>query len=196
MTSTQGQRQVEFLREILQAGGKIVRLNFSIEQGLGRTNPKYTLWLTQNGPRTFEEFDWTPELEDFLLHEYPTQTNKRSEECERFATILHNNLHLIEAQVGRDYARAVFVEVLKDRPQYNLSHLIAQAPTYPPDHNSTAYQSCYQYIASAIDGLTNTAVLKLKHPDSAQTVELVSSALGIVLDEIFHISLRRELFPK
>jgi hypothetical protein len=194
MTTTKGQLQVDFLKRVLEAGGKIARANFSIEHGLGPSNPTYVLCLEQHGTLTLQDFPWTPELEEFLLLEFPTAMDKIDEERERFATILGNNLRTLEAQFGRDYAQAIFVDVLKDHPEYDLAQLIAKSPTYPPNRNNDSYHHCRQFLEHAISGLQNTAILKLRYSDTPETVALIAGALGAVLDNRFHISLRGQLF--
>ena len=101
MSSSKGHRQVAFLKQVIAAGSTIAKASFSIERGLGRTNPTYLLTLDQHGALTLQELPWTPELEEYLLHERPTQMDDRADERERFANLLGNNLKVIEAQFGR-----------------------------------------------------------------------------------------------
>src|SRR3979409_1189825 len=105
MTRTKAQLQVDFLKSVIAAGGKIAKANFSVERNLGPSNPTYVLCLEQHGALTLQELPWTPELEEFLLLEHPTPMEKIDEERERFATILGNNLRTVESQFGRDYAQ-------------------------------------------------------------------------------------------
>lgn len=193
MTRTKAQLHVDFLRSVFAAGGKIAKANFSVERNLGPSNPTYVLCLEQHGALTLAELPWTPELEEFLLHEHPTRMERSDEECERFATILGNNLRTVESRIGRDYAKAVFVDLLKDHPEYNLEQLIMKSATLTPDRQSDSYLVCRQFLADAISGLQNTAIKKLHYPDA---VELIGEALGTVLDDRFHISLREKLFPR
>ena len=195
MSSSKGQRQVDFLKQVFTAGGTIAKASFSIERGLGRTNPTYLLTLDQHGALTLQELPWTPELEEYLLHERPTQMDNRVDERERFANLLSNNLKAVEAQVGSDFAQAVFVEILREHPEYALGQLLAKVPVYPPSHGGASYHECRMFLEHAIVGLQNTAVLKLGYPNSPETIQLVGEALGIVLDDKFHISLRTQLFP-
>ena len=195
MSNSRGQRQVDFLKQVVAAGGSIAKASFSIERGLGRTNPAYLLTLDQHGALTLQELPWTPELEEYLLHERPTQMDNRADERERFANLLANNLKAIEAQFGPDFAQAVLVEILGEHPEYALGQLLAKAPVYPPNRGSTSYHECRMLLEHAIVGLQNTAVLKLGYPNGPETIQLVGEALGIVLDDKFHISLRTQLFP-
>lgn len=193
MTRTKGQLQVDFLRSVIATGGKIAKANFAIERNLGPSNPTYVLCLEQHGALSLQELPWTPELEEFLLLEHPIKTD---EERERFATILGNNLRTVESQFGRDYAQAVFVDLLKDHPEYDLERLIAKSPTPTPSRQSESYLACRQFLEHAIAGLQNTAIEKLRHPNTPATVALIGEALGTVLDDRFHISLREQLFPR
>jgi hypothetical protein len=193
MTRTKAQLHVDFLRSVLAAGGKIAKANFSVERNLGPSNPTYVLCLEQHGALTLAELPWTPELEEFLLHEHPTRMEKLDEECERFATILGNNLRTVESRVGRDHAQAIFVDLLKDHPEYDLEQLIAKSATLTPHRQSDSYLVCRQFLEQTIAGLQNTAIMKLHYPDAP---ELIGEALGTILDSRFHISLRKELFPQ
>ena len=193
MTRTKGQLQVDFLKSVIATGGKITKANFAVERNLGPSNPTYVLCLEQNGSLSLQELPWTPELEEFLLLEQPTKTD---EDRERFATILGNNLRTVESQFGRDYAQAVFVDLLKDHPEYDLERLIAKSPTPTPSRQSESYLACRQFLEHAIAGLQNTAIAKLRYPDAPETVALIGKALGTVLDDRFHISLREQLFPR
>jgi hypothetical protein len=179
MTSSKGQRQVEFLKQVTAAGGTIVKASFSIERGLGRTNPTYLLTLDQHGALTLQDLPWTPELEEYLLHECPTQMDSRADERERFANLLSNNLKTIEAQFGPDFAQAVFVEVLGEHPEYGLASFLGKVPVYPPICGGDNYHACRMLIEHAIAGLQNTAVLTLYHPDNKEIIQLVGEALGI-----------------
>lgn len=196
MTRTKGHLQVDFLQSVIATGGKIARANFAVERNLGPSNPTYVLCLEQHGALSLQELSWTPELEEFLLLEHPTRMEKIDEERERFATILGNNLRTVESQFGRDYAQAVFVDLLKDHPEYDLERLIAKSPTLTPSRQSENYLPCRQFLEHAIAGLQNTAIWKLRYPDAPATVALIGEALGTVLDDRFHISLREQLFPR
>jgi hypothetical protein len=90
----------------------------------------------------------------------------------------------------------VFVDLLKDHPEYDLERLIAKSPTPTPSRLSESYLPCRQFLEHAISGLQNTAIIKLHYPDGAGTVALIGEALGLVLDDRFHISLREQLFPR
>jgi hypothetical protein len=195
MSKSKGQLQVDFLKSVIAAGGKIVKASFAVEHALGPKNPTYLLTLDQHGTLTLQDLPWTQELEEYLLHERPTAMATHEEERARFANILGNNLKTLESQFGRDYAQAVFVEILKEHPEYDLARLLAKAPTYPPSRGSAGYQNCRQFLEHAISGLQNTAVLTLGHPNGPETVRLIGEALAIVLDDRFHISLRAQLFP-
>lgn len=195
MTRTKGQFQVDFLKSVIATGGKIAKVNFSVERSLGPSNPTYVLYLEQHGALSLQELAWTPELEEFLLLENPIKMDI-DEDRERFATILENNLRTVESQFGRDYAQAVFVDLLKDHPEYDLERLIAKSPTPMPSRQSESYRACRQFLEHAIAGLQNTAILKLRYPDEPTTVALIGEALGMVLDDRFHISLREQLFPR
>ena len=194
MSKSRGQLQVDFLKSVIAAGGKIVKASFSVERALGPTNPTYLLTLDQHGMLTLQDLPWTQELEEYLLLDHPTAMATREEERERFANILGNNLKTLEHQYGRDYAQSVFVEILNGHPEYDLARLLAKAPTYPPSHDSAGYYDCRQFLENAITGLQNTAVLKLGYPDGPDTIRLVGEALAIVLDDRFHISIRAQLF--
>jgi hypothetical protein len=192
---TKGQLRVDFLRSVLAAGGKIAKVNFSVEHNLGPSNPTYVMYLEQGGALTFDEMPWTQELEEFLLFEHPTRMESLDEERERFAMILGNNLQTAESKFGRDFAQAVFVDLLKDHPDYHLERLIAKSPTPTPSRQSESYVDCHKFLEHAIQGLQNTAILRLKY-SSVDALALVGAALGIVLDDRFHISLREQLFPR
>lgn len=195
MLKTKGQLQVDFLKNVLAAGGKISKANFSVEHNLGPSNPTYVICLEQGGALLLQEMPWTQELEKFLLFEHSTRMENTDEERERFAVIIGNNLQTAESQFGRDFAQAVFVDLLRDRPDYRLERLIAKSPTPAPSRQSESYVDCHRFLNSAIHGLQGTAILELKY-SPADALALVSSALGIVLDDRFHISLREQLFPR
>jgi hypothetical protein len=192
---TKSQLRVDFLKSVLAAGGKIARINFSVEHTLGPSNPTYVMCLEQGGALTFDEMPWTQELEEFLLFERPTRMESLEEERERFAMILGNNLRTAESQFGRDFAQAVFVDLLKDHPDYHLEGLIAKSPTPTPNRSSDSYFACQKLLEHSIQGLQNTAILGLKY-SSAEALALIGAALSIVLDDRFHISLREHLFPR
>jgi hypothetical protein len=124
MSKSKGQLQVELLRSVIGAGGKIARASFSIERGPGPSNPTYVLALDQRGARTLQELPWTQELEEYLLQEHPTRMDVLDEERDRFANIISNNLRALEARFGRDYAQSVFVELVAEHPEYDLQRLL------------------------------------------------------------------------
>ena len=187
---------VDFLRGVLAKGGRIVTARFSSQQGLlKRIEPRFFLTLEQGGVQSLQELPWTPELEKYLLLELHQKVSNLDEEAERFAAILLNNLETAERIYGRDFAQAVLVEILKARPEYKLEAWLAEAPTYSPSHSSSAYADCSSFLRQSVDGLQNTAHHELGYaPDTS--VSLVSKALSILLDESFHISARKALFPK
>ena len=195
MTSP-GEFYVDFLRGVLTQGGRIVAVRFSWQRGLlKQIEPRFFLTLEQGGVQSLQELPWTPELERYLLLELHQKASVPDEEAERFAAILLNNLETAERDFGRDFAQAVLVEILKSRPEYKIEAWLAEAPTYSPSHSSRAYADCSSFLRQSIDGLQNTAHLELGYAVDT-SVSLVSKALSILLDEIFHISARKALFPK
>lgn len=195
MTET-GQFYLDFVKGVLANNGRIVAARFSLQRGLLRQiDPLFVLTLEQNGVRSLQELPWTPELEKYLLLELRLKTSSFEEEAERFAAILLNNLETAERDFGRDFARAVLVEILRSRPEYEIGEWLAAASTYSPSHSSSAYASCSQFLRESIDGLHNTASLVLGY-DPDTSVSLMARALGLSLDEVFHISARKALFPK
>ena len=117
------------------------------------------------------------------------------DEAERFAAILLNNLRTAETHGGKDFAHAVLGAVLRDRPEYDLSALLDCAATPAPSRSSTHYNDCAAFLLRSIDGLRNTANVGLGYsPEDAMTA--MRRALGIVLDETFHISAADLLFPR
>ena len=195
MTSP-GEFFVDFLRGVLAKGGRIVAARFSLQRGLlKQIEPRFFLALEQGGVQSLQELPWTPELERYLLLELRQKANTLDEEAERFAAILLNNLETAERDFGRDFAQAVLVEILKSRPEYKLEALLAEVPTYSPNRSSRTYAGCASFLKQSVDGLQNTAQVGLGYsPDTS--VSLVSRALAILLDEMFHISARQALFPK
>jgi len=194
MSKTKGQIQVTFLRGVLSRA-TILQANFSMHRGFLRSSdPKFYLTLDQGGVRTLHEFSWTPELEQFLLTEQRCRTETPEEESERFATILSNNLLSVEQQYGRDYARAVFTEILRRRHAQQLGDLLARVPEPRPNRESTAYHDCAHFLEHSIDGLQNTAMIELGYPSDV-AAHLVLNALRIVLDETYLLS-SAELFSR
>lgn len=195
MTSP-GEFYVDFLRGVLAKGGRIVAARFSLQRGiLKQIEPRFFLALEQGGVQSLQELPWTPELEKYLLLELHQKASALDEEAERFAAILLNNLETAEQEFGREFAQAVLVELLKSRPEYKLEALLAEAPTYSPSHSSHTYADCSSFLKQSVDGLQYTAHLELGYALDT-SVSLVSRALSILLDEIFHISARKALFPK
>lgn len=196
MPKSKGQIQVEFLKNIVASGGVIQKGNFSIERGLVAKDPIFHLTIRQGSALSLQELAWTPELEEYLLLERPLAMETRDEEIERLANVLSNNLKSAEDKFGKDYAQAVFVEILRERPQYGLEKVLDEVAVHKASSAGPSYSDCRQFLTSAIDGLQNTAVLMLKYPNDSSTVRLIGEALAIVLDDRFHITLRKELFPK
>lgn len=195
MTKSKGQVQVEFLRDLISQGGRIVKANFSLQRGLlENVEPKYYLTLEQNKMRSLQELSWTPEIEEFLLFDQQRSVETEDEEAERFASILSNNLKDAEHRFGKDYSQAVFVQILRERPQYPLSDSLKRVPTYPPGRDSHSYGPCTAALTRSIDGLHNTAIMTLGYDKDTAAI-LMTRALSIVLDEAFYISAREKLFP-
>lgn len=191
-----GQFYVDFVKGVLANNGRIVAARFSLQRGfLREIEPLFFLTLEQNGVRSLQEFPWTPELEKYLLFELRLKMSSFEEEVERFAAILFNNFETAERDFGRDFTRAVLIEILRSRPEYALGEWLAAASTYSPSHTSSAYANCSQFLRQSIDGLQNTASIVLGY-DPDTSVSLMTSALGLLLDEVFHISARKALFPK
>jgi hypothetical protein len=197
MASTRGQFQVDFLKSVIANGGRIAGARFSLQRGpLKLVEPMYSLTLDQHGVRSLQELAWTPELEKLLLFDVRCKMDTLEDEAERFAAILMNNLRTAEVHHGgKDFAHAVLVAVLRDRPDYNLSALLDRAGTPAPSRSSKHYAECARFLLHSIDGLHNTAVGYLGYePERALTV--TRDALGILLDETFHISAAALLFPR
>jgi hypothetical protein len=191
-----GEFYVSFLRGVLTKSGRIVAARFSLQRGLlKQIEPRFFLTLEQGGVQSLQEIPWTPELEKYLLLELHQKVHIPEEEAGRFAAILLNNLETAERDFGRDFAQAVLVEILKSRPEYKLEAWLAEAPTYSPSHSSRGYTDCSSFLRQSVDGLQHTAHLELGYALDT-SVSLVSKALSILLDEIFHISARKALFPK
>jgi len=194
MPKTKGQIQVEFLNDILENKGLIVKANFSNQHGLTAKEPTFHLTLMQNGVRSLHQATWSPELEEFLLARRQKMATLE-EEQERFATLLSHNLATAEASFGKDYAQAVFVELLRERREYKLENLLAKVPVNPPSHDGSGYIPCRNFLQHSITGLQNTAVL-IGYRNNEETVTLVGNALSILLDDRFYITLREQVFAK
>jgi len=191
-----GEFYVDFLRGVLARGGRIVAARFSSQRGLlKQIEPRFFLTLEQGGVQSLQELPWTPELEKYLLLELHQKASAPDEEAERFAAILFNNFEVAARDFGRDFAQAVLVELLKSRPEFKLEAWLAEAPTYSPSHSSRTYADCVSFLRQSVDGLQNTAHLELGYALDT-SVNLVSKALSILLDETFHISARKALFPQ
>jgi hypothetical protein len=197
MASTRGQFQVDFLRSVVANGGRIAGARFSLQRGpLKSVDPLYSLTLDQHGVRSLQELAWTSELEKLLLFELRCKVDTLEEEAQRFAAILLNNLRTAETRHGgRDFAHAVLVAVLRDRPEYNLTALLDRTGTAAPSHSSKHYAECAGFLVRSIDGLQNTAVSCLGY-DAEHALTVMRDALGILLDETFHISTAALLFPR
>ncbi len=196
MANTRGQFQVDFLRSVMANGGQIAGARFSLQRGaLKSIEPMYSLTLDQHGVRSLQELAWTPELEKLLLFDLHRKMDTLEDEAERFAAILLNNVRTAETHHGgRDFAHAVLVSVLRDRPEYNLGELLERAGTPVPSRSSRHYADCAAFILHSIDGLQNSARGLGHEPQHVMTV--MRHALNIVLDETFHISAANLLFPK
>lgn len=195
MPKTKGQIQVEFLRDILSNGGSIAKTKFSVQRGLVTKDPTFHLTLMQNGVLSLHEAPWSPELEEFLLLRLRLRMATVEDEQDRFATLLSHNLATAEAQFGKDYAQAVFVELLREHHEYQLDTVLAKVPVYKPSHESPDYPTCRNFLEHAISGLQNTAVL-IGYPNDPETIRLIGRALELVLDDRFYISIREQLFPR
>ncbi len=195
MERTRGDNQVEFLRGAIREGAEIVKAHFVMKRGLlAEGEPMYQLTLKVPAqPSAFQEFAWTPELEEYLLLERPTKMSDEQEEVDRLANVLANNLRSAEMAFGKDYAQAVFVQVLRQQPEYNLSEYLDRIARSEPSTSSEQYMQCKAFLESAIVGLQNTIVLMgyKEHPRA-----MIGEALELVLDTRYHFSLRDRLFPK
>lgn len=198
MANPRGTFQVDFLRSVVENGGRIANARFSLQRGpLKFVEPVYSLTLEQNGVRSLQELPWTPELERYLLFDAPRRVDDPHEEAERFAAILMNNLETAAERCGKDFSHAVLVQLLKERPEYELGHVLARVEklTAKPSPSSVQYVDSLTFLRHSIDGLRNTAIAGLRHtPDEANQV--MTEALTILLDETFHLSGSDHLFPK
>jgi hypothetical protein len=186
---SKGQFQVDFLKRVLAEGGRIESLRFSMQRGpFTFPDPVYSITLEQHGVRSFQEFPWTTELESFLLFDLGRPADRMDEEAERFATILLNNLDTAAEEAGKDYANAVFVDLLRRRSSERLTPLLNRAPAPKPSTSSAHYANCQAFLRHSIDGLQNSAQLNLHHT-TEETRDLVETALVIVLEETFHLSI-------
>lgn len=195
MANTRGQFQVDFLRSVAERGGRIVNARFSLQRGpLKSIEPIYSLTLEQSQVRSLQEFPWTSELEQYLL-ESRQRMESPSDEADRFAAILLSNVRAAEAKFGRDFAHAVLVTVLADRPRYSLAALLARVGTAKPGRSSRHFEECARLLGGSVDRLHEIAVIVLKYaPHEAEA--LMIQALEITLDETFHLSGTELLFPK
>ena len=195
MANTRGQFQVDFLRSVVQLGGRVVGARFSLQRGpLKSIEPIYSLTLEQNQIRSLQEFPWTSELEKYLL-ESRQRMDDFPDEVDRFAAILLNNVQAAGTKFGRDFTHAVLVVVLADRPRYPLAALLGRAGTARPSRSSRHFQDCAQALGDAVDRLHEIAEVVLRY-EPAEAETLMTKALEITLDEIFHISGADLLFPK
>jgi hypothetical protein len=195
MANTRGQFQVDFLRSVVERSGRIVNARFSLQRGpLKSIEPIYSLTLEQNQVRSLQEFPWTSELEKYLL-ESRQRMDDFPGEADRFAAILLNNVQAAAARFGRDFAHAVLVVVLVNRPRYPLAALLSRAGTAKPSRSSRHFQDCAQTLGGAVDRLHEIAEVVLRY-EPAEAESLMTNALEITLDEIFHISGADLLFPR
>jgi hypothetical protein len=196
MANTRGQFQVEFLKSVVAGGGQIAGARFSLQRSpVKRAEPLYWLTLEQHGVRSLQELPWTTELERFLLFDARRKMDTLADEVERFAAILLNNLATAESDTKKDFVHAVLVAVLRERAEYDLGALLDRTGAPSPSRESARYQDCVTFIQHSIDGLRNTAVAMLGYsPEQATTA--MRDALGIVIDETFHISTADQLFPR
>lgn len=198
MSKTRGEIAVEFLRGFFANGGVIARANFSsgIRELSAPNEPVYALTLEKGGLSTLQMLPWSPELEEFLLEERPTRMATQDEEIERLANVVSNNLRSAEDSVGKDFAQAVFIEVISKQPEFDLVDVLARVAVTPASKSSVSYATCSDFLRHSIHGLRNAAVLFLRYPDDQSTSKMMGKAVAIVLDDRFHISLRDSLFPK
>lgn len=185
---------VGFLRRVLEHGGAIALAQFSLNRGLLQSlAPTYSLTLSQGEVLSFCERRWNSELEEFLLSERRQQTASEDDEAERFAAILLNNLANAAATAGKDYAEAVFVELLRDGDPA-LATTLARCPTYAPSRGGQHYASTRAFLEHSLVGARNSLATELRYPDeTARSIH--RAAVSLVLDETFHISARDALFP-
>jgi hypothetical protein len=196
MANTRGQFQVEFLTSVVASGGQIAGARFSLQRSpVKRAEPMYSLTLEQHGVRSLQELPWTAELERFLLFDARRKMDTLDEEVERFAAILLNNLATAAADTRKDFVQAVLVAVLRERPEYDLGALLDRTGAPPPSRESARYHDCAAFIQHSIDGLRNTAIAILGYSPE-QATGAMRDALGIVIDETFHISAADQLFPR
>ncbi len=197
MAASRGQSQVDFLKSVVANGGRIVGARFSLQrETLKAAEPYYWLTLEQHGARSLQELQWTSELEEYFLFEAPQKMDTRDDEIQRFAVILLNNLRTAESVYGgRDFAHSVLVDVLRQRGEFGLQSLLERTGAAAPSRGSRYYLDCAAFLQHSIDGLRNTASVALGYKND-EGVELMRSALEIVLDEVFHISTADALFPR
>jgi hypothetical protein len=197
MESTRGQVQVDFLKEVLSNGGRIIDIKFSLQRGMVRAaQPLFWITLEQNGVRSLQELAWTSELETYLLFELQQRMSKVEDEQQRFAAILLNNLRNAELHHGgKDFAQAVLVQLLRSRHIAGLQPLLDRAAVPHPSAESVHYAACAQFLNHSIDGLSSTAVAALRYsPEEASA--LMNEAFLLLLDETFHFSAADELFGR
>jgi hypothetical protein len=196
MAGTRGQFQVDFLKSVVAHGGSIAGARFSLQRGpLKSIEPLYSLTLDQRGVRSLQELPWTAELETYLLFDVRRRMDAPDDEAERFAAILLNNLRTAETSAGKDFAHAVLIDVLRERPEYELGAMLDRAAAAVPSRSSKHYADCAAFLRHSIDGLRNTAVARLAYEPS-QALTLMQQALGVVLDEVFHFSAADLLFSR
>jgi len=193
---TRGQFQVDFLKTVIASGGQIASAHFSLQRSpVQRSEPLYSLTLDQQGVHSLQEFPWTAELEKYLLFEVRRKMDVPEEEAERFAAILLNNLATAETDTTKDFAQAVLVAVLRERPEYELQALLDRTGVAAPSQASARGAACATFLRNSIDGLRNTAIATLQYPPE-QATRLMHDALDIVLDETFHLAAAELLFPR
>lgn len=190
---SEGAFHVDFLRNVVASGGTF-SARFSLHRDpLGFPKPTFYLELDQKGVRSLQQFAWSSELETYLLFEQPKQMRDASEEAERFAAVLMNNVETAGHRHGKDYAHAVLVDVLRERSGYDLGDLLDRAATARPSRNGKHYGPCREFLVQSLDGLRASAEVNLGYPPG-EASSLMSAALRILLDETFHIGTRDYLF--
>ena len=175
---------VQFLRERLAAGARVIRVNFVPDKA------EYQVLLEQQQHLTPVR---VPHCDSFTRWSFTTGRRMASveEEIERLALVLRERFEPTEAEVGRDYLQSALWSWVREASPPRTSLIVQQTSVNKPNPGHSLDRARVQ-IETIITELATALGRGLGYENSLAG-DLLDRSLGVYIDRHFHFGLRKSL---
>lgn len=175
------------LREKLEDGSRIVRVNFVNSDGMGKT-PEYLLILEHEKHLSEMKIPHSDSLVRFM-RQNRIRMETVEEEVQRAATLLHERFDAISSEFGDDSFESVLLHEVRHLAPPNASRKISNTLA-EKDGMDERWERARRDVRHVVVDLLRFLADDLGY-EPVRSGDILDRALAMYLDERFHISMTR-----